>query len=167
MLTSCKGACNIVKRGGTSGKIGMDTLVARVREKLRAKEVRFTTRRELVLKVFMENNDKHLSAEEIYNLVKMKAPDIGLATVYRTLELFLDFDFIHAIDFGDGRKRYELGAAEKDTHRHHHLICTKCGGIIEVNEDLLDELESRVKKKHGFTVTDHQLKNFSICKKCI
>ncbi len=145
----------------------MDKLVTKVGEKLRAREIRFTTRRELVLKVFLENSDKHLSAEEIYNLVKIKAPNMGLATVYRTLELFLEFDFIHAIDFGDGRKRYELGAAEKDAHRHHHLICTECGGVTEVNEDLLEELESRVNKQHDFMVTDHQLKIFGICKKCI
>ncbi|MDD2444094.1 MAG: transcriptional repressor, partial [Desulfotomaculaceae bacterium] len=75
----------------------MNKLISEVREKLRAKEIRFTVRRELVLKVFLENSDKHLSAEEVYNLVKIKVPDMGLATVYRTLELFMEFDFIHAI----------------------------------------------------------------------
>jgi len=167
LFTSFKGVCNIKRRGGTGDGIGMNKLISEVREKLRAKEIRFTVRRELVLKAFLENSDKHLSAEEVYNLVKIKVPDMGLATVYRTLELFMEFDFIHAIDFGDGRKRYELGAAEEDAHRHHHLICTKCGDIIEVNEDLLEELENRVNKQHDFVVTDHQLQIFGICKKCI
>ncbi len=144
----------------------MKKVISEVEEKLRAKESRLTTRRELILKVLLENNGKHLSAEEVYNLVKREAPDVGLATVYRTLELFLESDLIQTIDFGDGRKRYEFGAEAGENHHHHHLICIKCGQIIEVNEDLLEELENRVSKKHNFTVTDHQLKIFGVCEQC-
>ncbi|MFA4884394.1 MAG: transcriptional repressor [Desulfotomaculaceae bacterium] len=144
----------------------MKKVISDVEEKLRAKESKLTTRRELILKALLENNGKHLSAEEVYNLVKREAPDVGLATVYRTLELFLEFDLIQTIDFGDGRKRYEFGAETGKNHHHHHLICIKCGSIIEVNEDLLEELENRVSIKHNFTVTDHQLKIFGICNQC-
>ncbi|MDD4237417.1 MAG: transcriptional repressor [Desulfotomaculaceae bacterium] len=144
----------------------MKNLISDVGDKLRQKDYKLTSRRELVLRVLLENEDKHLSAEEVYNLVKSKAPDTGLATVYRTLELFHELDIIHAIDFGDGRKRYELGVGLGQSHQHHHLICTKCGSIIEVNEDLLDELESRVSQQHEFKITNHQLKIFGICKNC-
>lgn len=145
----------------------MKKVISEVGEKLRAKESKLTTRRELTLKVLLENKGKHLSAEEVYNLVKREAADVGLATVYRALELFQEFGLIHAIDFGDGRKRYEFGTEEgQDHHHHHHLICTKCGSIIEVNEDLLEELENRVSKKHNFTITDHQLKIFGVCSQC-
>lgn len=144
----------------------MKSFISDVGDKLRQKEYKLTSRREMVLRVLLENEDKHLSAEEVYNLVKSKAPDMGLATVYRTLELFHEFDIIHAIDFGDGRKRYELGAGLGQCHQHHHLICTHCGNIIEVNEDLLEELESRVARQHEFKITNHQLKIFGICKNC-
>ncbi|HBC93425.1 MAG TPA: transcriptional repressor [Pelotomaculum sp.] len=144
----------------------MKNLISDVGDKLKQKEYKLTSRRELVLRVLLENKDKHLSAEEVYNLVKSKAPDTGLATVYRTLELFHEFDIIHAIDFGDGRKRYELGAGLGHSHQHHHLICTQCGNIIEVNEDLLEELENRVCQQHEFTVTNHQLKIFGLCRNC-
>ncbi|MFX4261402.1 Fur family transcriptional regulator [Pelotomaculum propionicicum] len=145
----------------------MKKVISDIGEKLRAKESKLTARRELTLKVLLENKGKHLSAEEVYNLVKREAADVGLATVYRALELFQEFGLIHAIDFGDGRKRYEFGMEEgKDHHHHHHLICTKCGSIIEVNEDLLEELENRVNKKHNFTITDHQLKIFGVCSQC-
>jgi Fur family ferric uptake transcriptional regulator len=144
----------------------MKKVISDVGEKLRSKESKLTTRRELILKVLLENNGKHLSAEEVYNLVKREAPDVGLATVYRTLELFQEFDLIQTIDFGDGRKRYEFGSESGENHHHHHLICIKCGSIIEVNEDLLEELENRVSKKHNFTVTDHQLKIFGVCDQC-
>lgn len=145
----------------------MKKVISEVGEKLRAKESKLTTRRKLILKVLLENKDKHLSAEEVYNLVKREAADVGLATVYRALELFQEFGLVHGIDFGDGRKRYEIRAEEgKDHHHHHHLICTKCGSIIEVNEDLLDELENRVNRNYNFTITDHQLKIFGICSQC-
>ena len=154
-----------IKKGIAGGAV-MNKVISDVGEKLRAKDCKLTTRRELILKVLLENSDKHLSAEEVYNLVKRKAPEMGLATVYRTLELFKEFDIIHAMDFGDGRMRYEFGAEEGESHHHHHLICTRCGAIIEVNEDLLEELESRVSKQHNFTITNHQLKIFGICDEC-
>jgi Fur family ferric uptake transcriptional regulator len=157
---------NYTNKKSTAGGVVMNKVISDVGEKLRAKEYKLTSRRELILKVLLENGNKHLSAEEVYNLVKLKAPDTGLATVYRTLELFQEFDIIHAMDFGDGRKRYEFGAEEGKNHHHHHLICTKCGAIIEVNEDLLEELENRVSIQYDFTITNHQLKIFGICKDC-
>ncbi len=135
-------------------------------EKLKARDSKLTSRRESILRVLLENKDKHLSAEEVYKLVKEKAPDVGLATVYRTLELFSDFDIIHSMDFGDGRKRYEYGDGESRGHRHHHVICLRCGKIQEVDEDLLDDLELRVSKDLDFEVRDHQLKIFGHCKEC-
>jgi Fur family ferric uptake transcriptional regulator len=144
----------------------MKDVLSGIEEKLRAREFKFTTRRELILKVLLENNDKHLSAEELFNLVKQKAPDMGLATVYRALELFQELDIINAIDFGDGRKRYEFGVEVGKNHHHYHLICTKCGCITEVDDDLTEDLKSRVGKKYKFIITDHQLKIFGICNKC-
>jgi len=145
----------------------MDKVISDVGEKLREKECKFTTRREHILKVLLENKGKHLCAEDVYNLVKRKAPDMGLATVYRTLELFQEFDIIHSMDFGDGRKRYEFNDEEGLNHHHHHLICIKCSAIIEVNEDLLEDLENKVSQQYEFKITNHQLKIFGICKNCI
>ena len=144
----------------------MNKVIYDVEEKLKSREYKLTSRREYILRVLLENKDKHLSAEEVYNLVKIKAPDVGLATVYRTLELFCEFDIIHSMDFGDGRKRYEFGDGEAEGHHHHHLICLKCGVILEVEEDLLEDLETRVKRDMDFEVHNHQLKIFGHCKNC-
>ncbi|MEW5899497.1 MAG: transcriptional repressor, partial [Bacillota bacterium] len=70
------------------------------------------------------------------------------------------------IDFGDGRKRYELIQTEEEGHHHHHLICLRCGKIQEVTEDLLEDLEKRVTRTYNFTITNHQLKIFGYCKAC-
>lgn len=144
----------------------MNKVINDVEEKLKAREYKLTPRRESVLRVLLENKDKHLSAEEVYNLVKEKAPDVGLATVYRTLELFSDFDIIHSMDFGDGRKRYEYGDGEDARHHHHHVICLRCGKISEMGEDLLEDLELRVSRELDFEVINHQLKIFGHCKDC-
>ncbi len=145
----------------------MQKIITEAGEKLKAIDSRLTARRELTLKALLANRGKHLSAEEVYNLVKRQAADVGLATVYRALELFQEVGLIHAIDFGDGRKRYDFGMEDGgDQHHHHHLICIKCGKIIEFNEDLLDEIESRVNQKYNFTITNHQLKIFGICSQC-
>lgn len=143
----------------------MKKVINNIIELLRAKDYKLTPQREQILRVLLENKEKHLSAEDIYNLVKKKWPDMGLATVYRTLELFVENEIIHSVDFGDGRKRYEYGEQEEG-HRHHHAICLKCNKIIEINDDLLDELENRVSQEQGFQVVDHELKIFGYCKDC-
>lgn len=144
----------------------MDEIIAEVRRILRTGGYKLTQQREKILRVLLENEDKHLSADEIYNLVKKKAPDIGLSTVYRTLDLFNEYNIVHCISFGDGRKRYEFGVKIGDNHHHHHLICLGCGAIIEVKEDLLEDIEKSIENENNFLITDHQLKFFGYCEKC-
>jgi Fur family ferric uptake transcriptional regulator len=144
----------------------MEELVSKAGRKLRAKEYKLTPQREEILRVLYQHRDKHLSAEDIHFLVKQRTPDVGLATVYRTLELLLDCDLVHRIDFGDGRQRYEVVTGPDAGHHHHHLICTRCGRILEVEEDLLEALEQRVALAYGFQVTNHQLKMFGTCREC-
>ncbi len=76
---------------------------------------------------------------------KKISPEIGLATVYRTVQLFDELDILVKHNFEDGKNRYELSQRGKD-HDHHHLICLKCGKVSEVEEDLLDILEDSLKR---------------------
>ncbi|WP_041591539.1 transcriptional repressor [Tepidanaerobacter acetatoxydans] len=135
-----------------------------IEEKLKEKECRLTPQRRATLDVLIENQSKHLSTEDIYELVKNKFPDVGLATIYRTLQLFDDFNIIKKLDFNDGCYRYEL--SEDQRHQHHHLICIKCGNVYEFDDDLLDELEGKIYKSNDFTVLDHMVKFFGYCKNC-
>ncbi|NTW05581.1 MAG: transcriptional repressor [Peptococcaceae bacterium] len=137
-----------------------------VEKTLKNGDFKLTHRRKAVLGVLWDNKDKHLSAEEVYNLVKEKEPDVGLATVYRTLELFSGFGIVCSMDFGDGRMRYECIDSKNEGHHHHHIICLKCGKILEMAEDLLDDLEARVSRELSFKVLDHQLKIFGHCSEC-
>ncbi|KKM12537.1 Fur family transcriptional regulator [Clostridiales bacterium PH28_bin88] len=131
---------------------------------LHEKEYKVTPQRQVILKAFLDNADRHLSAEELYNLVKEKHPEIGLATVYRTLDLLAELEILQKMNFDDGRSRYEF--ADKELHHHHHLICVKCGKVTEFEDDLLESLEAQIARKSGFEIMDHQLKFYGYCDKC-
>ena len=139
-----------------------------LRQKLQNSPYKCTHQRRVVLEVFVNNPGVHLSAEEVHDILKQKSADIGLATVYRALELLCskEIGILQKIDFGDGCSRYELNLTEPNSHQHHHMICTNCKKVIEFSEDMLDDLESDIMKKCGFKVTDHQVKFFGLCEEC-
>ncbi len=132
------------------------------------KEHRFTPQRRLVLEIFLENRDRHLSAEEVFNFSRERGEEIGLATIYRTLELLEDMGLIHKLNFGDGRSRFELVRLDisEEQHHHHHLVCLGCDDIFEVEDDLLYQLEEVIEQKHGFDILDHNLQFYGYCSDC-
>jgi Fe2+/Zn2+ uptake regulation proteins len=113
----------------------------------------------------LEQEDCHLSAEELYILVKKQNPEIGLATVYRTLDILAEIGVLLKNDFGDGRTRYEFSRKDEQ-HHHHHLICLECGNVSEFDDDLLESLETVIMKRNKFKVKDHDLKFYGYCNKC-
>lgn len=135
-----------------------------MKEKLKEKGCKLTPQRRSVLDTIIENEGKHLSAEEIYDLVKAKCPEIGLATVYRTMQMFDEVGLVYKHNFDDGRSRYELN--HNEDHQHHHLVCINCNRVIEVEEDLLEQLENEVEKKYNFSITNHNVKFFGYCENC-
>lgn len=141
-------------------------LMAIVNEKLKKKGYKFTPQRKAILDAVADHKGQHLSSEEIYDIVRVSSPDIGLATVYRTVQLLVDMDVLSKLNLDDGFVRYELCDHTEDQHNHHHLICSECGKIIEVREDLLESLEQEIEKKYAFLIKDHKLKFFGICETC-
>ncbi len=142
----------------------MDLLSKNLKSILRAKGLKLTPQRRSILEIIYENKGNHLSIEEIYELVKTKCPEIGLATVYRTMQLFDEAKLVYKHNFNDGRSRYEIILDED--HQHHHLICTNCGMIIEVEEDYLEQIEKEIEKKYSFTIKNHNVKFYGHCNKC-
>lgn len=148
-------------RGGTD----MEGRINRIKKQLHAQKYKLTPQREATVRVLLENEEDHLSAEDVYLLVKEKAPEIGLATVYRTLELLTELKVVDKINFGDGVSRYDL-RREGARHFHHHLVCIECGSVNEIQEDLLGEVEKLVERKWHFKVKDHRLTFHGVCEKC-
>lgn len=133
---------------------------------LKEKGYKFTNQRQYIFEVVTENEGKHLNSQEIYELVRQKYPEIGVATVYRTLTLLEEMGVIYGVDFEDGFRRYEI-TKDDEEHRHHHLICLECGAIKEVEEDLLDTIEEVISKKNNFKVINHRVKFYGYCENCV
>jgi Fur family ferric uptake transcriptional regulator len=144
----------------------MELMMQRMKNRIKDKKYKMTSQRQIILKAFVESNAKHLSAEDVYEIVRKANPDIGLATVYRTLDLFTEMDLLKKLDFDEGCNRYELNDREDDGHFHHHLICLGCGKVWECRDDLLETLETILYKRLHFQTVDHQLKVYGYCEEC-
>ena len=137
-----------------------------LKARLSTKGYKLTPQRQEILRVFLENPERHhLNAEDVHEILHDADSKIGLATVYRGLELLGSLGILLPIEFGDGSTRYELNL-EPSKHRHHHLICLKCKQVIEIDEDRLDELEADIALKSGFWIVNHDVKFFGYCKNC-
>ncbi|WP_018922141.1 Fur family transcriptional regulator [Salsuginibacillus kocurii] len=143
----------------------MEQWIDRIKNQLHAQSYKLTPQREATVRVLIEHEEDHLSAEDVYLLVKEKAPEIGLATVYRTLELLNELEVVDKINFGDGVSRYDLRKEGAD-HFHHHLVCMECGSVDEIQEDLLGDVERIVEKDFSFQIKDHRLTFHGVCHRC-
>ena len=129
---------------------------------LRDRNLQLTKQRGEVLRIFLKT-DKHLSAEELYDVVKKEKRGIGQATVFRTLKLLSEADLVKKVNFADKVTRYEV----KYAHGHHdHLVCTKCGRLIEAVDPGIERLQDKLCKKFKFTPQKHRLEIFGICRRC-
>ena len=140
-------------------------LMNTLKERIKERKYKLTRQRKIVLQAFLDSTENHMSAEDVFALVKDGNPDIGLATVYRSLELFTTLELLKKLDFGDGRSRYELND-ENLNHTHHHLICLGCGKIVEFSYDFLDDVKMKIEEKEKFQIVDSQLKFYGYCSEC-
>ena len=140
-----------------------DTLLDRFKEILRQNSLKYTKQREVVLKV-LYNHEEHFTPEDLYLLVKEKYPNlnVGIATVYRTLNLLEESDIVTSISFGAQGKKFELA-----TKPHHdHMICRRCGTIIEFEDDIIEERQEAIAEKYGFKLTNHLMQLYGTCQSC-
>jgi Fur family ferric uptake transcriptional regulator len=132
---------------------------------------RVTVPRRVILDV-LSKEEKHLSAEDVFLKVHRNYPDIGLTTVYRTLNLLTQIGLVLRFDFGDGKARYELSSGPENKGHHHHLVCTKCNRIIdykdfiEEEEKLFEKTEKTLSEKYDFEIAGHLVRFYGLCKKC-
>ena len=138
---------------------------SKVKNILRDNGYKFTNQRRDIYTVFMDNKGKHLTTEDVFNIVKKQNSDLGIATVYRTILLFENLGIISRLSFEDGVIRYEL-KCDDTAHRHHHLICLDCHKISEVKVDLLETLENKIEKNENFKIVDHNLEFYGYCASC-
>jgi Fur family transcriptional regulator, ferric uptake regulator len=121
-----------------------------------------TRQRSLIIETFF-NLDGHLSVEELWAKVRATDARVSVATVYRTMKLLGESGLASARNFGDGQTRYEAAVGR---HHHDHLICTRCGTIVEFENDQIERLQDAVAKRHAFRVTSHKMELYGLCRAC-
>ena len=126
------------------------------------KGLKSTRQRDIILDAFL-SSDRHMSIEELYLKLRSKHPNIGYATVYRTLKLFAESGIARETQFGDGQTRYEHVA---EGEHHDHLVCTRCGNIVEFENETIEKLQEEVAATHGFLIERHKLELYGRCQKC-
>lgn len=118
--------------------------------------------RDRILEIFL-GSDRHLSAEDLLELVKKKYPNIGYSTVYRSLALFHEAGIARVVQIGDGVTRYEKSIKDKE---HHHFVCERCGKLIEFSDDSIGDIVEKHARRKRFAVSRSRLDVFGICKEC-
>ncbi len=129
---------------------------------LETKGLKSTSQRDFIVDIFFKTNT-HISLEELLKKVKRKTPNIGYATVYRTMRILTECGLAVARQFGDGQTRYEN--IPEDGH-HDHIICIKCSKIAEFQNQKIEQLQAEAAKKLGFTVINHKLELYGYCDDC-
>ena len=142
-----------------SHPMDLSALLARLRRGSR----RLTGPRQAVLEV-LRRQARPLTPKEIF--LALPKGDCDLATVFRSLRLMTEMGIVKRSDFGDGVARHELLGDGDDGH-HPHLICTRCAGIVEIEECDVREFEARVAARNGFRGVTHKLEFFGVCPACM
>jgi Fur family transcriptional regulator, ferric uptake regulator len=138
-------------------------LIEKLKTTIKQKGLKYTKQREIIFETLL-NTDKHLTAEELYTKVMADYPEenIGIATVYRALAFLEESNLISSISLNKDGKKFESNTKE----HHDHLICTKCDKIIEFVDEDIEKKQETIAKKYNFTLTDHTMYLYGICKEC-
>ena len=131
-------------------------------ERLRKRCRKLTSPRQSILAVLRKQAGP-MSNKQVHSA--LAAGECDLATVYRAMQLLESLEIVKRFDFGDGIARYELLRDGDDGH-HHHLVCTRCAGIVEIEDCFSRELEEQVASRNGFTAVTHRLEFFGVCPAC-
>jgi Fur family ferric uptake transcriptional regulator len=129
-------------------------------EHLERNGLKQTRQRDAILDAFIAAEGHHTS-EEVHELVRGDHPEIGAATVYRTLKLFCEAGLASAHHFRDGVTLYE-----RTGEHHDHLICTDCGTIIEFESDVIEREQIEVAASYGFELRRHRHILYGRCESC-
>lgn len=125
---------------------------------------KFTKQRQIIFNAIKNANSKHLTPEELFSIVHQNNKQVGIATVYRTLNIFEELGIVNKQEFTDSVNTYEL-IGQNDAH-HDHLICENCGKIVEEKILENDELAEILKDKYDFDLDYYSLRIYGICSDC-
>lgn len=135
---------------------------ASLKSELNSRGWRLTPQRETILHVFQNlPRGDHLSAEELYNLLKQRGEAISLSTIYRSVKLMARMGILRELELAEGHKHYELN--QPFPHHHHHLVCIQCNRTLEFKNDSILKQGMKQVEKEGFQLIDCQFTIHTIC----
>ena len=129
---------------------------------LRDHNLPVTSQRERVAEIIF-SAPGHLSADDIERRLREQGTHVGKATVYRTLDLLAQSGMVVPRDFGEGFRRYERVPGRA---HHEHLICVRCGKVIEFVNERLERMKALIAEEYGFRHHHHRLEIFGTCPEC-
>ncbi|MBA7618657.1 Peroxide-responsive repressor PerR [subsurface metagenome] len=129
---------------------------------LRRHGYKLTPQRRTVIRTIVATQN-HLTPIAIYEKVHQDYPNIGLVTIYRTLEILVKLGLICEVHAGGSCGSYLL---KRPSEHHHHLICSECGAVVDFTGCNLSQLEQRLSLETGFEVADHLLEFIGLCQAC-
>ena len=106
---------------------------------------------------------KDFTSEELWHATQNRAPWIGRATAFRTVELLTALGFLDQVTFADGGERYHL--VQPGTH-HHHLTCAECHRVVSIDACLPEQILAKVERQSGFAISGHRVELFGRCPSC-
>lgn len=115
-----------------------------------------------ILAILEKAEPRHMSAEDVYDALRDSGEEVGLATVYRVLTQFEGAGLVSRHHFESGTSVFEL---EEGGH-HDHILCVKCGRVDEFVDETIEKRQHAIAEKHGYSMTDHSLYIYGVCKKC-
>ena len=129
---------------------------------LRNENLKLTPQR---VEIFREvcDSDEHREAEEIYLALRERDVHVSRSTVYRTMNILYQHDLVRRMNIGDGKWRYEHWL---DCHQHDHLICIRCGTIVEFMNPQIEEIQKDVADKFNYKLVRYVHQLFGLCKQC-
>lgn len=138
----------------------MTTQAEAVLDGLRASGVRITAPRRAVVTALVDSAD-HITADELAALVAAAEPDVHLSTVYRTLDALEKLGVVTHVHMGHGRAVYHL-----TDRMHQHAVCEDCGAVVELPDDVLHDVQQRLRRETGFEVDPHHFALVGRCQHC-
>ena len=144
------------------GRRGAAGTAAALGAYLARRGLKHSRQRERIAQVFFGLGG-HVSVDDLLLHARREDRRVSLATVYRTMKLLAESGLATAREFGDGQTRYEIAAGRA---HHDHLICTRCGEIVEFANEQIEALQAAVARRHGFEVERHRLELYGRCARC-
>lgn len=123
-------------------------------------KLKHTRQREAILEEFLEVQG-HITSEELHARIRRRNPGIGFTTVYRTMKLLCEAGLAHERHFDDGVTRYEIRS-----EHHDHLVCLRCGKIVEFECAMIETAQNEIADRYGFRLLRHRHELYGHCPEC-